>query len=103
MFYVKKCVFSKYFEGYTTSTKDVCFISVFVVIRMASGLCSFPSVRILEELNATVTTCVKKYRACDVYFCWHEAFVSYTKVKPGQHLLRDLSRRYHFDCISQII
>ena len=28
---------------------------------MASGQCNFPSVRILEELSATVTTCVKKY------------------------------------------
>jgi len=40
---------------------DVCLISVFVVILMASGQCSFPTVRILEELSATVTTCVKKY------------------------------------------
>jgi len=54
----KKCVF-EIFEGY--STTDVCFISVFVVTLMASGQCSFPSVRILEELSATVTTCVKKY------------------------------------------
>jgi len=52
-------VFLKYFEGETT--KDVCFISVFVVILMASDQCSFPTVRILEELSATVTTCVKKY------------------------------------------
>jgi len=36
-------------------------MSVFVVILMASGQCSFPSVRILEELSATVTTCVNKY------------------------------------------
>ena len=28
---------------------------------MASGQCSFPSARILEEFSATVTTCVKKY------------------------------------------
>jgi len=55
----KKCVFLKYFEGSTT--KDICFISVFVVILMVSGQCSFPSVRILEELSATVTTCVKNY------------------------------------------
>jgi len=55
----KNCVFLKYFEGW--ATKDVCFVSVFVVILMASGQCSFPSVRILEELSATVTTCVKKY------------------------------------------
>jgi len=34
MFYAKKCVFLKYFEGY--ATKDVCFISVFVVMLMAS-------------------------------------------------------------------
>jgi len=34
MFYAKKCVFLKYFEGYTA--KDVCFISVFVDILMAS-------------------------------------------------------------------
>jgi len=27
----------------------------------------------------------------------------YTKVKPGQHLLLDLSRRYNFNCISQLI
>jgi len=60
MFYAKKCVFLEYFESY--NTKDVCFISVFVVILMVtSGQCSFPSVRILEELSATVTTCVKKY------------------------------------------
>jgi len=49
----------KYFEVW--ATKDVCFISVFVVILMARGQCSFSSVRILEELGATVTTCVKKY------------------------------------------
>jgi len=36
-------------------------MSVFVVILVASGQCSFPSVRILEELSATVTTCVNKY------------------------------------------
>jgi len=35
-------------------------MSVFVVILMASGQCSFPSVRILEELSETVTTCVEK-------------------------------------------
>ena len=28
---------------------------------MASGQCSFPTVRILDELTATVTTCVKEY------------------------------------------
>jgi len=39
---------------------------------------SLPAVRILEELSATVTTCVKKY-ACDIYFSWHEAFVSLHK------------------------
>jgi len=55
----KKCVFLKYFEGKTA--KDVCFISVFVVILMASGQCNFPTVRILEELSATVTTCGRKY------------------------------------------
>jgi len=36
-------------------------MSVFAVILVASGQCSFPSVRILEELSATVTTCVNKY------------------------------------------
>ena len=51
MFYAKKCVFLKFFEGLTA--KDVCFMSVFVVILMASGQCSFPSVRILEELSET--------------------------------------------------
>jgi len=30
----KNCVFLKYFEGW--ATKDVCFVSVFVVILMAS-------------------------------------------------------------------
>jgi len=59
MYYAKKCVFLKYFEGWIT--KDVCFISVFVVILMASGQCNFLSFRILEELSATLTTCVKKY------------------------------------------
>jgi len=33
----------------------------FVVILMASGQYSFPSVKILEEHSATVITCVKKY------------------------------------------
>jgi len=47
----KKCVFLKYYEGYTT--KDVCFISVFVNILMTSGQCSFPSVRNVEELSVT--------------------------------------------------
>jgi len=54
----KKCVFLLYFEGYTT--KDVYF-SAFFVILMSRGQCSCPSVRILEELSATVTTFVKKY------------------------------------------
>jgi len=36
----EKNVFLKYFEGYTRN--DVCFISVFVVIQMASDQCSFP-------------------------------------------------------------
>jgi len=47
----KQCVFLKYFEGSTT--KDVCFISVFVVVLMASDQCSFPSVKNVEELSAT--------------------------------------------------
>jgi len=37
----EKNVFLKYFEGYTRN--DVCFISVFVVILMASDQCSFPA------------------------------------------------------------
>jgi len=51
MFYAKKCVFLKYFEGW--ATKDVCFVSGFVVILIATSQCSFPSVRILEKLSAT--------------------------------------------------
>jgi len=56
----KMCVFETLWR-LDYSTKDVCFISVFVVILMASGQCSFPPVRNVEELSATVTTCVKKY------------------------------------------
>jgi len=44
----KKCVFLKYFEGWTT--KDVCFISVCVVIVMASDQCSFPSSGLWKNL-----------------------------------------------------
>jgi len=54
MYYAKNmCVFE---IPWRLTTKDVCFISVFVVILVVNGQCSFPTVRILEELGATVTT-----------------------------------------------
>jgi len=50
MFYAKKiCVFE------ILRRLDKCFCC------HPDGQCSFPSVRILEELSATVTTCVMKY------------------------------------------
>jgi len=51
------------------------------------GQWSFPSVRFLEELSATVTMCVKKYGL------WHKFLLSWDvceftqNFKPGQHLL----------------
>jgi len=69
---------------------------------MASGQCSFPAVRILEELIATVTTCVKKYGMLRLFLlaCGLCEFTS--KLSLGSIFL-DLSRSYHFDCISQLI
>ena len=43
------------------------------------GQCSFPSVRILEELIVRPWSCVEGNMACDVYFCWHESFVNLNK------------------------
>jgi len=57
MFYAKKmCVFEIHWRvNYKGCLLHMCFYC------HPGGQCSFPSVRILDELCATVTTCVKNY------------------------------------------
>ena len=57
--FIRKKRVLKYFKGYTI--KDVCLISVFVVILKASDQCGSPSAGSLEDLRATVTMCGRKY------------------------------------------
>ena len=91
------CVFEIFWRlGYKGCLLHKCFCC------HPDGQCSLPSVRILEELSVTVTTCVKKYGLWRLFLLAWGVWL-YTKVKPGQHLLLDLSGRYHFDCIPQLI
>jgi len=75
-------VFLKYFEGYTA--KDVCFI--FTLQRMFAAMQRmFPTLqRMFAALQRMFATLKRMFAS-------------------GQHLLLDLSRMYHFDCISQLI
>ena len=71
MFYTKKVCFWN--TSMVRLVKDVCLISVFVVI-LRSSVVSLPP----EVWNSLVRPwpCVEGKMACDASFCWHEAFVS---------------------------
>jgi len=75
----EKIVFLKYFEGW--DTKDVCFIVV-----------SRPS-EFWKNLVRRDHVCNKTWLVTFIFAGMRRLRV-YTKVKPGQHLLLDLTRRY---------
>ena len=84
----KKCVFLKYFEGW--ASKDVCFVSVFVVILIAS-IVSRPS-GFWKNFMRRDHMCKEIWLVTFIYAGMRRLGV-YTKVKPGQHLFLSLSRR----------
>ena len=74
MFHTKKVCFWN--TSMVMTTKDVCLISIFVVMVRVGVVSFLPEV--WKSLLLT-WSCVKGNMACDISFCWHEAFVSLHK------------------------